>query len=176
MAVVDYQRQRTGWLADQHGQGIAGAGQLIFQYGDGAQRAQVLGLGLLQVKFGGLAAVEQSFGDLVITLLLAGVFVGDAQACLGGAQEEIRVGDLRPHQDQHVVIVGLSREVAGIGGFDGTAEASPEIQFPAHIESGAVLPEMAVYRVGSAGLMAVDVDAVSADLLQLRVSPALRDA
>ncbi|MNT90982.1 hypothetical protein D3C72_2320100 [compost metagenome] len=72
--------------------------------------------------------------------MLLGVGIGDAQARLGGAQEKIAVGDLRPQQDQHVVVVGFRREIAGIGGFDGTGEATPEVQLPTDIEPGAVLP------------------------------------
>ena len=63
---LDDQRQCAGWLPDQHGQGIAGARYLVFQAGDGAQGAEVLGLGPLQVELGGLAAFEQLFGDLVV--------------------------------------------------------------------------------------------------------------
>ncbi|MCY1465785.1 hypothetical protein D9M71_839790 [compost metagenome] len=95
---------------------------------------------MLQIEFGGLAAVEQFFGDLIVAILLLGVGIGHAQACLGGAQEKIAVGDLRPQQDQHVVVVGFRREIAGIGGLDGTGEATPEVQLPTDIEPGAVLP------------------------------------
>ncbi|MNG32982.1 hypothetical protein D3C84_1191200 [compost metagenome] len=76
--VLDQLRQCAGRLANQHRQRIAGPLQLVFEIGDGAQRTQVLGSGLLQVELGGLAAIEEFLGDLEVALLLFGVFLGDA--------------------------------------------------------------------------------------------------
>ena len=64
-------RQRAGRTPDQDGQGIAGSRELVFETGNGAQRAKVLGLGLLQVELGVLPALEQFFGDFKIALLLS---------------------------------------------------------------------------------------------------------
>ena len=149
---------------------------MALDLGNAAEGAQVLGLGLLQIEFGVVAAVEQPFGDLEAALLQFGVVAGDLQARLGGAQGEIAVGHLRAQQHQHVFVVGLGGEVAGVGGLDGTTEAAPEVQLPAHVETGTVLPETAVLRIAPTGLVAVQVQAVGAGLLHLRVAAALGDA
>ncbi|MNL40782.1 hypothetical protein D3C87_1631540 [compost metagenome] len=70
---------------------------------------------MLKVEFGSLAAVEQFFRNLVIALLLTGVFPGHAKPRFGGAQGKIGVGNLSPQQHKRIFIIGFGREVTGIG-------------------------------------------------------------
>ncbi|MNF93597.1 hypothetical protein D3C84_762790 [compost metagenome] len=113
--VFGHQRERPRRTTDQHTQRIADTTDLILKPGDGAQSPEVLGLGLLQVEFGSLAAVEQFFRNLVIALLLTGVLPGHAQPRFGGAQGKIGVGNLGPQQYQRIFIIGFGREITGIG-------------------------------------------------------------
>ncbi|MCY1499887.1 hypothetical protein D9M68_339160 [compost metagenome] len=169
-------RQRPWRPADQRGQGIAADQDLALQLGDGAQGAQVLGPGLLHVEFGFLAALEQPFGDIEAAFLQLRVVAGDAQARLEGAQQVVGIGHLGAQQHQQVFAIGQGGEVGGIGRLDGAAEAPPEVQFPGDVEADAVLPELAVLGVEPAGLVALEVDAVGAGLLELRVAAAQGDA
>ncbi|CEL28831.1 hypothetical protein SRM1_02179 [Pseudomonas fluorescens] len=109
------QRRAAGRLANQHRQRIARAQQLIFKCRDAAKRAKVLGFRLLQIEFSALAAVEEFFGDLEITLLLDSVFPRDAQPRFSGAQGKIGVGDLCAQQYEGVFVVGLRGEILRIG-------------------------------------------------------------
>ncbi|MNS57052.1 hypothetical protein D3C72_899290 [compost metagenome] len=169
-------RQRARRAADQHGQRVARAQDLAFELGDGAQGAEVLGTRLLQIQLVGLAAAEQPLGDLEAAMLQRRVVARDAQARFGGAQRVVGLGHLRVQQDQHIVTIGLRREVGGIGGLDGPREAPPEVEFPADIEVGAVLPEAAVGGIAAPGLAPVRVEHVGAHLLHLRKAAALGDA
>jgi hypothetical protein len=83
---------------------------------------------------------------------------------------------VRRQQHQGILVVGPGGEVAGIGGFDGAAVATPEVQLPADVEAGAVLPGTAVQLGVATVLVAVQVEGVGAGLLQLRVAPAAGDA
>ncbi|MNE20484.1 hypothetical protein D3C80_1136080 [compost metagenome] len=168
--------QVARWPADQGGQGIARARHLALEIGNGAQGGQVLGLGLLQVKFGIGAAVEQALGDLVAALLQFGVVAGNVQTGFGGAQGVVGLRQLCVQQHQHVFVVGLGGEPGRIGRFDGAGKTPPEIQFPTDIETGAVLPEMQVLGVVATGLVAVQVQGVGVGLLQLRVAATQGDA
>ncbi|MNX77597.1 hypothetical protein D3C86_1091460 [compost metagenome] len=102
---------------------------------------------LLQVQFVGLAAVEQALGDLVAALLDGGIVARDAQPGLGGAQRVVGFGHLGVQQHQHVFPIRFGREVGRVRGLDGAAETAPEVQLPADIETGAVLPEAAWPRI-----------------------------
>ncbi|MNN56910.1 hypothetical protein D3C81_1718700 [compost metagenome] len=77
---------------------------------------------------------------------------------------------MRVQQHQHVFIVALGGEPGRIGRLDGAAESAPEIQFPADVETRAVLPQMAVLRIVAAPLATLEVEAVGTDLLELRVA------
>ncbi|MCY1362879.1 hypothetical protein D9M69_496180 [compost metagenome] len=99
-----------------------------------------------------------------------------AQACLGGPQRIVGIRHLRAQQHQQVFTIGPGREVESVRRLDGTAEAPPEVQFPGDVEAGAVLPEVRVLRVAPAGLVALEVEAIGAGLLELRVAAALGDA
>ncbi|MNY07942.1 hypothetical protein D3C86_1407690 [compost metagenome] len=125
---------------------------------------------MLQIKFGFGPAVEQALGDLVAAFLQFGVTAGDGQARLGGAQGVVVLRQLRVQQHQGIFIVGLGGKPGCVRRLDGTAETPPEIQLPADIEADAVLPEMRVLGVGAARLSTVQVQAVGAGLLQLRVA------
>ncbi|MOA18181.1 hypothetical protein D3C78_1384800 [compost metagenome] len=73
-------------------------------------------------------------------------------------------------QHQNVFVVALGGEPGRIGRLDGAAETAPEIQFPADVETRAVLPQMAVLRIVAAPLATLEVEAVGTDLLELRVA------
>ncbi|MNN56906.1 hypothetical protein D3C81_1718660 [compost metagenome] len=94
------------------------------------------------------------------------------QARLGGTQRVVGLRHLSVKQHQNVFVVALGGEPGCIGRLDGAAEAPPEIQLPADVETRAVLPQMAVLRVVAAPLATLEVDAVGADLLELRVAVA----
>jgi hypothetical protein len=105
--------------------------------------------------------------------LLLGVLPGDAQPRFGGAQGEIGFCDLGTQQHQYVLIIGVGCQVGGVGRLYGPAEAAPKVQLPTYVIAHTVLPEMAVLRVTATGLVAIQIQAVSAGLLQLRVASAL---
>ena len=83
---------------------------LAFQIGDAAQCAQILRLCLLEVQFVGLTTLEEPFAQYQAAPLQLGVLARDTQACLGRAQREISIGDLRVQQDQRVIAVGFARQ------------------------------------------------------------------
>ena len=169
-------QQRPRRTTEQHGQRVARAQHLALQLGNAAEGAEVLGLGLLQVELVAVAAAEQALGDLVAALLAARVFAGDPQARLGGAQREVGFRHLRAQQHQGVLVVGPGGKVAGVRRLDRAAEAPPEVEFPADVETGAVLPQVAVERAVAARLVVIQIEGIGAGLLQLRIAPAVGDA
>ncbi|MNN26811.1 hypothetical protein D3C81_1403290 [compost metagenome] len=118
---------------------------------------------------------EQPLGYLQAARLAAGVFFGDIQPRLGGAQGKVGVGHLRTQQQHGIGVIGLGGEVGGVGAFDGAAEAPPEVDFPADVEARAGLPEHRITSSGGAGLVLLQVQALGAQLLQLWITPGLHD-
>ncbi|MNZ46138.1 hypothetical protein D3C78_638110 [compost metagenome] len=82
---------------------------------------------------------------------------------------------LRTHQQHGVGVIGLGREISGIGAFDGAAETPPEIDLPPDIETHAGLPEHRIAGAVGAGLVLFEVQALPTQLLQLWITPGLDD-
>ena len=117
------------------------------------QGAEVLGLGLLHVQLGAVAALEQPFGDLQAALLEAGILPGYVEASLHGADAHIELGHLGGHQHLDVIILGQGGEVVGIRRFDAAFELAPEVELPAEVEPGAIAAAGAAVAVaGLSGL------------------------
>ena len=88
---------------------------LAFEFGNAAERAEILRSGLLEIQFIGLAALEELLRNVVAAFLQPGVVARDVQPRLGRAQREIGVCDLRVQQHQHGIAIGLRGKEAGIG-------------------------------------------------------------
>ncbi|MNG93067.1 hypothetical protein D3C79_520210 [compost metagenome] len=122
-----------------------------------------------------LAMAEQPLGDLQAARLALGVFLGDIQPRLGGAQGEIGVRHLRAQQQHGIGVVGLGGKIDSIGRLDGAAESPPEIDLPGDVETQAGLPEHRVASGGRAGLVLFQVQALRPQLLQLWITAGLND-
>ena len=127
----------------------------------------------MHIQFGLIAALEQTLRDLQAALLQGGILVGDAQTLFNDADRAIGGGYLRRHEHLHIVVLGNTGQVAGIGGLDAAPEFAPEINFPADIQPDAVGGER---RVGSFGLMLPDPQDLAGKLLQLRIKGTAGDA
>jgi len=169
-------RQRAGRAAQQHAKRMTRHRDLALEYGNAAQRAEILGLRLLEIELVGFAALEELLRDLVAALLQLRVVSRDAQARFGRAQREIGVRDLRVNEHERVLAVVLRGEEGGVGRFDRAGEASPEVQFPADAEAETILEVRARTRVEAIVALARRVQHIGVGLLHLRVAPRERDA
>ena len=110
--------------------------QNALQLRDSRQRAQILGLCLLHIQFGVIAALEQQLGDFQAAFLKSGIFASDHQPHFHGTDRTVEGGHLRGHQHLHVIVLGNAGEIAGVRGLDAALELAPEIDFPADAEPG----------------------------------------
>ena len=88
-------------------------------------------LGLLQVEFSFLSALEHPLGDLVAAFLNGHVFTRDGDPQLGRAVRKVETGGLGTEQYLGIPLIIDGGEEGGVGRFDAAPETAPEIEFPA---------------------------------------------
>ena len=129
-------RQRARGSGEQCAQRILRLPQHALQLRDRGQRAEILGLRLLHIQLGIVAALEQQLRDVQAAFLKSGIFASDHQPRFHGPDRAVEGGHLRGHQHLHVIVLGDAGEIAGIRGLDAALELAPEIDFPADAEPG----------------------------------------
>src|SRR5215510_79649 len=86
------------------------------------------------------AVLELRAGNLQRRALACDVVAGDGHLPFNGADFHVGAGYIADQGNQHVVVVGDRGQERGVGGFDGAAKFTPEIQFPCRLAAKLVDP------------------------------------
>ena len=127
--------KRAGGSAEEEGDGVDALRFLLFELGDGGGGGFALGGGVGDVEVGGEAAAGALGSEAGAFLGGAEVGAGDAEGFLGAAELYVAAGEFREAGDEGLAPGFHGGVDVGVRALDGAADAPPEVEFPACVET-----------------------------------------